>query len=187
MAQWCTIWRGKERASDVFVGSRRPIHTFYLSAIALNCPADVIKTRMMNQATGKGEYRTVYRSSCDCLVKTVKSEGVHALWKCFIHVRPCLAKKNYYVRPVRAEYNNDRIKLFCLAIDSRTIFLIFFFKIYEYVFISVIFKLWQRKIQYIITICIPINHILYPQTTIHTHKSQYTSKNQNSVSIDVNV
>jgi len=44
----------------------------------------VIKTRMMNQAMGKGESRTVYRSSYDCMVKTVKSEGVLALWKGFI-------------------------------------------------------------------------------------------------------
>ncbi|XP_020270305.1 mitochondrial uncoupling protein 3 [Asparagus officinalis] len=54
-----------------------------LSATALSCPADVIKTRMMNQAVGKGESRTVYRNSYDCLVKTVKLEGVMALWKGF--------------------------------------------------------------------------------------------------------
>lgn len=48
-----------------------------LSATALSCPADVVKTRMMNQA-GKE-----YRGSVDCLLKTVRKEGVMALWKGF--------------------------------------------------------------------------------------------------------
>eukprot|EP01018_Ginkgo_biloba_P029450 Gb_08151 [translate_table: standard] len=48
-----------------------------LSATALSCPADVVKTRMMNQA-GDG-----YKTSLDCLVKTVRREGVMALWKGF--------------------------------------------------------------------------------------------------------
>ncbi|XP_062102743.1 mitochondrial uncoupling protein 3 [Humulus lupulus] len=53
-----------------------------LSATALSCPADVVKTRMMNQAVGKEE-NLVYRNSYDCLVKTVKIEGLKALWKGF--------------------------------------------------------------------------------------------------------
>uniref|UniRef100_A0A0C9RNB7 TSA: Wollemia nobilis Ref_Wollemi_Transcript_8978_1188 transcribed RNA sequence n=1 Tax=Wollemia nobilis TaxID=56998 RepID=A0A0C9RNB7_9CONI len=48
-----------------------------LSATALSCPADVVKTRMMNQA---GEE---YRGSLDCVAKTVRMEGVRALWKGF--------------------------------------------------------------------------------------------------------
>ncbi|CAN4081279.1 unnamed protein product [Withania somnifera] len=53
-----------------------------LSATTLSCPADVIKTRMMNQATDKpGNCK--YRNSYDCLVKTVKAEGLKALWKGF--------------------------------------------------------------------------------------------------------
>ncbi|KAG8383075.1 hypothetical protein BUALT_Bualt05G0146900 [Buddleja alternifolia] len=51
-----------------------------LSATALSCPADVVKTRMMNQ--GGGEVK--YRSSYDCLVKTVRIEGFRALWKGFV-------------------------------------------------------------------------------------------------------
>ncbi|PIA62800.1 hypothetical protein AQUCO_00200667v1 [Aquilegia coerulea] len=51
-----------------------------LSATALSCPADVVKTRMMNQAAGK---EVMYRNSYDCLVKTVRVEGVRALWKGF--------------------------------------------------------------------------------------------------------
>ncbi|KAK3144643.1 hypothetical protein QOZ80_4AG0315850 [Eleusine coracana subsp. coracana] len=52
-----------------------------LSATTLSCPADVIKTRMMNQ--GK-EGKDLYRNSLDCLVKTVRHEGVRALWKGFL-------------------------------------------------------------------------------------------------------
>ncbi|CAL5068114.1 unnamed protein product [Urochloa decumbens] len=52
-----------------------------LSATTLSCPADVIKTRMMNQ--GK-EGKALYRSSYDCLVKTVRHEGMAALWKGFL-------------------------------------------------------------------------------------------------------
>ncbi|CAO2042475.1 unnamed protein product [Urochloa humidicola] len=52
-----------------------------LSATTMSCPADVIKTRMMNQ--GK-EGNTLYRSSYDCLIKTVRHEGMAALWKGFL-------------------------------------------------------------------------------------------------------
>ncbi|KAE8683053.1 Mitochondrial uncoupling protein 3 [Hibiscus syriacus] len=53
-----------------------------LAATTLSCPADVVKTRMMNQAVGK-EGNLMYKSSYDCLVKTVKIEGLTALWKGF--------------------------------------------------------------------------------------------------------
>nr|XP_018622499.1 mitochondrial uncoupling protein 3 [Nicotiana tomentosiformis] len=53
-----------------------------LSATTLSCPADVIKTRMMNQAADK-QGKNKYRNSYDCLVKTVGIEGVKALWKGF--------------------------------------------------------------------------------------------------------
>ncbi|CAL5027210.1 unnamed protein product [Urochloa decumbens] len=52
-----------------------------LSATTMSCPADVIKTRMMNQ--GK-EGKALYRSSYDCLAKTVRHEGMAALWKGFL-------------------------------------------------------------------------------------------------------
>ncbi|XP_019848686.1 PREDICTED: mitochondrial uncoupling protein 4-like [Amphimedon queenslandica] len=53
-----------------------------VSAI-LGTPADVMKTRMMNQPyiNGRG---TLYSSTFDCLLKTVKAEGVPALWKGFV-------------------------------------------------------------------------------------------------------
>lgn len=53
-----------------------------LSATTLSCPADVVKTRMMNQSAGK-ESEVMYRNSFDCLVKTARGEGVRALWKGF--------------------------------------------------------------------------------------------------------
>ncbi|EEF39962.1 mitochondrial uncoupling protein 3 [Ricinus communis] len=53
-----------------------------LSATALSCPADVVKTRMMNQAASQ-EGQVIYKSSYDCLVRTVKVEGIRALWKGF--------------------------------------------------------------------------------------------------------
>lgn len=54
-----------------------------LSATALSCPADVVKTRMMNQAAGKEDNKILYKSSYDCAVKTVRDEGLKALWKGF--------------------------------------------------------------------------------------------------------
>lgn len=53
-----------------------------LCATTLSCPADVVKTRMMNQSSVK-KCETLYRNSYDCLVKTVKFEGMMALWKGF--------------------------------------------------------------------------------------------------------
>lgn len=53
-----------------------------LCATTLSCPADVVKTRMMNQ-DGCRKCNTMYRTSFDCLVKTVKFEGIMALWKGF--------------------------------------------------------------------------------------------------------
>lgn len=52
-----------------------------LCATTLSCPADVIKTRMMNQGQ---EAKAMYKNSYDCLVKTVKYEGATALWKGFL-------------------------------------------------------------------------------------------------------
>ncbi|KAK6931253.1 Mitochondrial substrate/solute carrier [Dillenia turbinata] len=53
-----------------------------LSASTLSCPADVVKTRMMNQAVSK-DGKVIYKNSFDCLAKTVKYEGLKALWKGF--------------------------------------------------------------------------------------------------------
>lgn len=52
-----------------------------LIAALLGTPADVIKTRVMNQPVddkGRGVY---YRSSMDCLLQSVKKEGFFSLYK----------------------------------------------------------------------------------------------------------
>ncbi|KAJ0975367.1 hypothetical protein J5N97_017332 [Dioscorea zingiberensis] len=61
-------------------------HTFAsvasgLCATALSCPADVVKTRMMNQDAVKDV--SLYRNSFDCFIRTIRCEGIFALWKGF--------------------------------------------------------------------------------------------------------
>ena len=53
-----------------------------LCATTLSCPADVIKTRIMNQASSVNDIAP-YKNSIDCLFKTVQKEGIMALWKGF--------------------------------------------------------------------------------------------------------
>jgi len=58
-----------------------------LAAAIASTPADVVKTRVMNQptdpTTGRG---TLYSSSLDCLRKTVRAEGFGALYKGFVPI-----------------------------------------------------------------------------------------------------
>ncbi|XP_071444065.1 mitochondrial uncoupling protein 4 [Hetaerina americana] len=56
------------------------------SAAVLGTPADVIKTRVMNQPTDETGKGLVYKSSVDCLIKTVNNEGLLALYKGFFPV-----------------------------------------------------------------------------------------------------
>lgn len=55
------------------------------TATVMGTPADVVKTRIMNQPTkdGKGLY---YKNSIDCLRKTVSNEGFLALYKGFLPI-----------------------------------------------------------------------------------------------------
>jgi solute carrier family 25 (mitochondrial oxoglutarate transporter), member 11 len=46
-----------------------------LVAVALSCPADVLKSNMQNASAGE------YTGVVDCATKLVKSEGITALWK----------------------------------------------------------------------------------------------------------
>ncbi|KAG1664490.1 Mitochondrial uncoupling protein 4 [Nymphon striatum] len=55
-----------------------------LMASILGTPADVIKTRVMNQPTDANGRGLLYKSSSDCLMKSVKQEGFFALYKGFI-------------------------------------------------------------------------------------------------------
>lgn len=55
------------------------------TATVMGTPADVVKTRVMNQPTkdGKGLY---YKNSIDCLRKTISNEGFLALYKGFLPI-----------------------------------------------------------------------------------------------------
>ena len=52
-----------------------------LVAATMGAPADVIKTRVMNQPLDESGRGTLYRGTLDCLRKTVRNEGLGALYK----------------------------------------------------------------------------------------------------------
>lgn len=59
-----------------------------LTGSVVSNPIDVIKTRLMNQCTNirpqpVGAIPMIYTSSLDCLMQTVRFEGIPALWKGF--------------------------------------------------------------------------------------------------------
>ncbi|XP_045212495.2 mitochondrial uncoupling protein 4-like [Mercenaria mercenaria] len=54
-----------------------------LVAAIMCTPADVVKTRVMNQPTENGR-PVLYKNSIDCCIKTVKQEGFMALYKGFV-------------------------------------------------------------------------------------------------------
>ncbi|GKA58925.1 mitochondrial uncoupling protein 3 [Tanacetum coccineum] len=82
-----------------------------LSATTISCPADVVKTRMMNQAVNEnGKFK--YNNSYDCLVKTVRYEGVRALWKGFF---PTWARLGGALVLGRADQEQLR---FCARVES---------------------------------------------------------------------
>lgn len=57
-----------------------------LVAATLGTPADVIKTRVMNQPTDSKGRGLLYKSSVDCLMKAIKDEGFFSLYKGFIPI-----------------------------------------------------------------------------------------------------
>ncbi|KAJ8916116.1 hypothetical protein NQ315_004483 [Exocentrus adspersus] len=57
-----------------------------LVAASMGTPADVIKTRVMNQPFDEKGRGLLYSSSIDCLQKTVKLEGLGALYKGFLPI-----------------------------------------------------------------------------------------------------
>lgn len=48
------------------------------TAAAVTCPLDVIRTRMMSQATGS---ERMFNNAFDCVAKTVRKEGVRAMFR----------------------------------------------------------------------------------------------------------
>ncbi|XP_072400861.1 mitochondrial uncoupling protein 4-like isoform X7 [Diabrotica undecimpunctata] len=55
-------------------------------AASMGTPADVIKTRVMNQPLDDRGRGILYSSSIDCLRKTIKQEGAGALYKGFLPI-----------------------------------------------------------------------------------------------------
>ncbi|CAG5031707.1 unnamed protein product [Parnassius apollo] len=53
-------------------------------AAVLGTPADVLKTRLMNQPVGADGRGTLYRGMIDCLQQSVKNEGILSLYKGFL-------------------------------------------------------------------------------------------------------
>ena len=73
----------------------KSVHTLYLFicsvfsgfvAALLGTPADVVKTRVMNQPTDANGRGLLYKSSMDCLLQAIRGEGFFSLYKGFI---PC--------------------------------------------------------------------------------------------------
>ena len=48
---------------------------FSLVGAIMGTPADVVKARIMNQATDQYGRGLVYKNSADCLMQTVRGEG----------------------------------------------------------------------------------------------------------------
>uniref|UniRef100_T1IN06 Mitochondrial uncoupling protein 4 n=1 Tax=Strigamia maritima TaxID=126957 RepID=T1IN06_STRMM len=57
-----------------------------LVAATVGTPADVIKTRIMNQSTDHTGKGLLYKSSFDCLTQTLRNEGFWALYKGFLPI-----------------------------------------------------------------------------------------------------
>uniref|UniRef100_W5KSW8 Solute carrier family 25 member 27 n=1 Tax=Astyanax mexicanus TaxID=7994 RepID=W5KSW8_ASTMX len=55
-----------------------------LVAATMGTPADVVKTRIMNQPRDSNGRGLLYKSSIDCLVQSVKGEGFLSLYKGFL-------------------------------------------------------------------------------------------------------
>ncbi|KAI5651995.1 mitochondrial carrier protein domain-containing protein [Phthorimaea operculella] len=53
-------------------------------AAVLGTPADVLKTRLMNQPVGPDGRGKLYRGMIDCLQQSVKNEGIFSLYKGFL-------------------------------------------------------------------------------------------------------
>lgn len=53
-------------------------------ASAVSTPADVVKSRIMAIGTGASNPNTPYKNITDCVVRTVKEEGVRGLYKGFL-------------------------------------------------------------------------------------------------------
>ncbi|CAH0719410.1 unnamed protein product, partial [Brenthis ino] len=53
-------------------------------AAVVGTPADVLKTRLMNQPVGPDGRGTLYRGMIDCLQQSIKNEGIFSVYKGFL-------------------------------------------------------------------------------------------------------
>jgi len=72
---WC--FHSKDDITTHFLAS---VFSAVVSTLGTQ-PIDVVKSRMMNQPFGENGVGLLYGSSLDCLIKTVRTEGVFACWK----------------------------------------------------------------------------------------------------------
>ncbi|KAH8076563.1 oxidative phosphorylation uncoupler [Aureococcus anophagefferens] len=79
-----------KRVAGTFVGEGRPIAGVLVAALcgglataAAGCPFDIVKTRLMAR---RADDAGAYRGPADCVARTVRAEGVLALYKGFLPV-----------------------------------------------------------------------------------------------------
>jgi hypothetical protein len=77
---YVTEWTGWERKDVRTAFCSASIAGFFMTCTV--SPTDNLRTRLMNQPTD----RKIYDGFVDCLVKTVKSDGVLSLWRGFIPI-----------------------------------------------------------------------------------------------------
>ncbi|XP_064196307.1 mitochondrial uncoupling protein 4 isoform X1 [Anguilla rostrata] len=88
-----------------------------LVAATMGTPADVVKTRIMNQPRDSNGRGILYKSSTDCLMKSVKGEGLRSLYKGFlptwmrmVNTAPCFA--SFFKRNLPWQYSSFVLHLF---------------------------------------------------------------------------
>lgn len=79
----------KGYVTDYTGWNRKDVKTSFASAFVAGffmtvtvAPWDMLRTKLMNQPTDK----KIYEGFSDCLVKTVKADGVLSLWRGFIPI-----------------------------------------------------------------------------------------------------
>ncbi|KAL4709914.1 hypothetical protein ACJJTC_003877 [Scirpophaga incertulas] len=70
-------------ADNALLHAASAVSAGFMAAV-LGTPADVMKTRLMNQPVGPDGRGTLYRGMIDCLQQSIKNEGAMALYKGFL-------------------------------------------------------------------------------------------------------
>ena len=79
----CGASRGMAQMYGAHAGSAAAMSSAVAGLVAatMGAPADVIKTRIMNQPTDAQGRGTLYKGTLDCLRTTIENEGAAALYK----------------------------------------------------------------------------------------------------------